>query len=427
MRSKNIAAIILAAGRGERMKSDLPKALHPICGRPMLGYVTDLVKGLNINKKVMILGYKHQLLKEFVDKDTQVVIQKKLQESADAVKQAQNKLKDFRGTVLVLYADNPLLTKEALKELIRYHRDNNPDTTLLTAKVEKPAGYGRILRDRYGSISGIVEEKDADAYQKDIKEINIGCACFEKESLFSTLRKVRRNNRKKEYYLTDAVDILYRAGARIESVKLLDLNEGQGINSPKDLAKANKIMQARILNQHMENGVAIISAETTFIDWNVKIGSETKIYPFTVIERGAKIGKHCSIGPFCHIREKTIIEDNSAIGNFSELARCRIASHTLAKHFCYLGDARIGKDVNIGAGVVTANFDGKNKNTTVIKDNAFIGSDTILVAPVKVGKGAATGAGSVVTRRRNVADYTVVAGVPAKVIKKREGESPWIN
>lgn len=409
------------------MKSDLPKVLHSICGRTMLGWVTELVKSLKIDKTVMVLGYKHKMLRRLVEAGTKVVIQRRLQGSADAVRETQNALRNFKGTLLVLYADNPLLKKETLRKLIRYHRDNNPDATLLTVKVKKPAGYGRILRDRYGSICRIVEEKDADAYEKDIKEINIGCACFAKESLFSALKKVRRNNIKKEYYLTDAVDILYRAGGRVESVKLLDLNEGRGINSLKDLAKANKIMQARILNQHMENGVAIISAETTFIDWDVKIGSETKIYPFTVIERGAKIGKHCSIGPFCHIREKTIIGDNSTIGNFSELARCKIAGHTLAKHFCYLGDARIGKNVNIGAGVVTANFDGKNKNTTVIKDDAFIGSDTILVAPVKVGKGAVTGAGSVVTRRRNVANYTVVAGVPAKVIKKREGESPWIN
>lgn len=415
---KNIAAIILAAGRGERMKSDTPKVLHPLCGRPMLGYVLDLVEDLKINKVIAVIGHRHIEVRKFLKPGIKVVIQRRLLGSADAVKQTEKTLKNFKGTILVLYADHPLLKKDTLKKLIQYHNENNPDATLLTAKVKNPSGYGRILRDKYGSICRIVEEKDADVYEKDIKEINIGCACFRVLSLFRALRKVRLNQRKNEYYLTDVIDILYKQGGRVEAVKLLDFNEGWGINSRTDLAKANRTMQTRIINQHMEKGVTVIDPETTFIDWGVKIGNDTKIYPFTVIERGVKIGKHCSIGPFCHLREKTIIEDNSVIGNFAELVRSRVARHSLAKHFCYLGDARVGSNVNIGAGMVTANFDGKKKNVTVIKDNAFIGSDTILVAPVKIGKGAITGAGSVVTRNKNVPDYAVVAGIPARPLKK---------
>lgn len=419
MGNKNIACIILAAGKGERMKSAIPKVLHPICGRPMLGYCLDLVRDLKINKVLAVLGHKHEEVRKFLKPGIKVVIQKRLLGSADAVKQAQDALKGFKGSVLVLYADHPLLKKDTLKKLIQYHIDNNADATLLTAKLKNPSGYGRMLRDKYGSICRIVEEENADSFQKDIKEINIGCAVFKKLKLFDCLKQVKRNKRKKEYYLTDIIDILYRQGAVIEAVNLLDLQQVQGINSRVELVKANRIMQARILGDHMESGVTIVDPETTFIDWDVTIGYDTKIYPFTVIESGVKIGRHCSIGPFCHLREGTIIEDNSRIGNFTELVRSRIARHTLAKHFCYLGDAQIGRNVNIGAGVVTANFDGKKKNTTIIKDNAFVGSDTVLIAPVKIGKHAITGAGAVVTKNKNVPDYTVVAGVPAKPLKNK--------
>jgi bifunctional UDP-N-acetylglucosamine pyrophosphorylase/glucosamine-1-phosphate N-acetyltransferase len=417
--NRKIVAIILAAGRGERMKSTLPKVLHPICGRPMLGYVLDLVGDLKITNVLAVLGHKHKQVRKFLKAGIKVIIQRRLLGSADAVRQTENALKDFKGSVLTLYADNPLLRKDTLKKLIHYHIDNNLDVTLLTAKVKNPSGYGRVLRDKYGSICGIVEEKDADAFQKDIKEINIGCACFKKERIFKALRKVKLNKHKKEYYLTDVIEILYRQGVMIEAVKLSGFQEGLGINSRIDLARANKIMQARILDEHMKAGVTIVAPQTTFIDWQVKIGSDTKIYPFTVIERDVKIGKHCSIGPFCHLREGTTIEDNCRIGNFAEIARSTIARDTLAKHLCYLGDARVGSHVNIGAGVVTANFDGKNKNLTIIKDNAFLGSDTVLVAPVKIGKYATTGAGSVVTKNKDVSDYMVVAGVPAKPLRKR--------
>jgi len=415
---KNIACIILAAGKGERMKSENPKVLHTICGRPMLSYVLDLVKGLKFNRVVAVIGHKHQEVRKLFKPDIKVVIQKKMLGTADAVKQALPLLSNFKGTVLVLYADNPLLKKESIKKLLDYHIKNNPDATLLTATIEKPAGYGRILRDEYSSICSIVEEKDADDFQKEIKEINTGIMVFNKQRLQEALKHVRANNRKKEYYLTDIIGILYKKGGLIDNVRTSDINEALGINSRLDLAKANKILQRKINEDLMKSGVTIIEPDATFINYGAKIGRDTTIYPFTVIENNVTIGNCCSIGPFVHLREGTRLKSDVLVGNFVETVRSTIASKTLIKHFCYLGDSRIGKLVNIGAGTVTANFDGLKKNITVIKDRAFIGSDTVLVAPVKIGKAAKTGAGAVVCKNKNVPDNTVVVGMPAVPLKK---------
>jgi len=418
--NKNVAVIILAAGKGERMKSETPKALHPICGRPMLAYVLDLVKELKVNKTITVLGHKHEQVRPLLNPGTKVIIQQRLLGTADAVKKAQGLLKGFKGTVLVLYADNPLLKKETIKKLLRYHIENNLDATLLSAQVSEPAGYGRILRDKYASISAIVEEKDADDFQKDIKEINTGIICFNKDRLFEALKDIRPNNRKKEYYLTDAIHILYKKGRIIDGVKIPDIDEALGINSRSDLAKANAIMQARINESLMLDGITIVDPKSTFVGFGARIGKDTTIYPFTVIETDVKIGKRCFIGPFVHLRGGTRLGNDVVAGNFLEITRATISDKTQAKHFSYLGDSRIGRLVNIGAGVVTANFDGRKKNITVIKDRAFIGSDTILVAPVRIGKRAITGAGSVVARNKNVPDGAVVVGVPARILNKRK-------
>jgi bifunctional UDP-N-acetylglucosamine pyrophosphorylase/glucosamine-1-phosphate N-acetyltransferase len=418
---KNLAVIILAAGRSTRMKSEMPKVLHDVCGRPVIGYCLDLVKALRPKKSIAVLGYKHQEVRKLLPKNIKVVLQKKLLGTADAVKAALPQLRNFKGTVLVLYADNPLLKKETIAKLLKEHISNNPDATLLTAQLEKPAGYGRILRDEVASICGIVEEKDADDFEKDIKEVNTGIVCFNKDSLARCIGAIQRNNRKKEYYLTDIIGIFYKKGGLVEGVKIPDINEALGINSRKELAQANRIMQARINEKLMEEGVTIVDPESAFISYGVKIGQDTVIYPFTVIESGVKIGKRCQVGPFAHLRGSTILQDDVLVGNFLEAVRTKIGSGTFVKHFCYLGDSRIGKNVNIGAGTVTANFDGKRKNDTVINDGAFIGSDTVLVAPVKVGKKAKTGAGCVLPRNKNVGDGKTVVGVPARELKpKRE-------
>jgi len=399
------------------MKSDRPKVLHTICGRPMVEYVLDLARSLKIKNTVVVLGHKADEVKKSLRPGVKVVIQKRLVGTADAVKVALSALKNFKGTVLILYADIPLLKKETIKSLIERHIRDNLDATILTATIDKPKGYGRILRDKLASISGIIEEKDADDYEKEIKEINTGIICFDKEKLVSALRGVRPNNRKKEYYLTDAVSMFYKKGYLVTSAKISDINEAMGINSRVDLARANRIMQQRINEKLMLGGVGIIDPVSTFISYGAKIGRDTTIYPFTVIENDVKIGKRCLVGPFAHLREGTRIEDDCLVGNFLEIVRSRLSAKTLVKHFSYLGDVRIGRNANIGAGTVVANFDGKKKHVAVIGDNAFVGSDTVLVAPVRVGKGARTGAGSVVLK--NVAGGTTVVGVPARPINKR--------
>ncbi len=418
--SKNVAVIILAAGKGERMKSELPKVLHPLCGRPLLSYVLSLVKNLKIKNKVAVLGYKHEQVKPYLDRDIKVALQRKLLGTADAVRKALSLLKGFRGTILILYGDIPLLKKEAVDKLIKRHHDVGAAATFLTAKMEKPQGYGRVLRDKYSTMCGIVEEKDADDFQKDIKEINTGIACFDKEKLVEALKSVKLNKKKKEYYLTDVISILYSKNELVETVDLADACEGMGVNSQKELAKAISIMRQRINDELMDSGITITDPQTTFIDYGVKIGQGTVIYPFTVIEKNVKIGKNCYIGPFVHLREDTQTKDNVTLGNFLEVARSKLDSGIFIKHFGYIGDARLGRSVNIGAGTVTANFDGKNKNTTVIEDGAFIGSDTILVAPVRIGKSAITGAGAVVLKDSKVPAGEVVAGVPARLLKKRK-------
>lgn len=413
----NLAVIILAAGKSTRMKSAVPKVLHPICGRSMLDYVLDLVKGIKADKVVAVLGFQNREVAKLIRPGIRVVIQKRLLGTADAVKQAAGLLRNFKGTVLVLYADNPLLKKETIKRLLKHHAENNLDATLLTAVVEKPDGYGRVLRDKYSSICGIVEEKDADDFQKDIREINTGIVCFNNRKLFEALKYIRANNRKREYYLTDAIGIIYKNGGLIDSVKAGDLDEALGINSRVELARANKIMQARINEDFMKEGVTIVDPDSTFIGFGARIGRDTTIYPFTVIEKDVKIGRRCVIGPFAHLRESTVIKDDVLAGNFLEIVRSKINPQTIAKHFCYIGDARIGSRVNIGAGMVVANFDGREKHSTVIEDGSFIGSDTVLIAPVRVGRRAVTGAGSAVVR--DVPAGATVVGVPARVLKTK--------
>jgi len=413
---KELAVIILAAGKSTRMKSDLPKVLHPICARPMLGYVLDLVKSLKPKQVVTVLGHKQELVRKVIPSGVKIVIQKKLIGTADAVKTGLSALKSFKGTVLVLYGDTPLLKKETIKKLLDYHLENEIDATLLTAYLKKPSGYGRIQRDKYFSISSIVEEKDADEAQKEIKEINTGIMVFKKEKLESNLKYIRPNNRKKEYYLTDIIEILAKKNQLVDGIKAEDAKEALGINTRAELASANAIARKNINERFMKNGVTIIDPESTFISFDTKIGVDTVIYPFTVIERGVRIGKRCSVGPFAHLRDNVELKDDVTAGNFIEMVRAKIGSKTFVKHFSYIGDSFVGSNVNIGAGTVTANFDGVNKNYTVIKDNVKVGSDTIIVAPARIGKSAVTGAGSVITK--NIPDNAVVVGVPARILKK---------
>jgi len=415
---KNLAIIVLAAGKGKRMKSAMPKALHQICGRPILGYVLDLASQLKPEKTVAVLGHKQELVREILPQGVEAAIQKNLNGTAGAVSAGLAKLGRFSGTVLVLCADIPLLTKAAVNKLIEFHQASQPAATVLTAQVKDSTGYGRILRDKYSSVSGIIEEKDANEYQKDIKEINTGIYCFAKAKLERALKRTKADNAGGEHYLTDCINILYQDGSLVESVALADADEGMGINSRSDLAKANAIMQKRINQKFMEEGVTIVDPATAFINYGTQIGQDTVIYPFTVVEKNVKIGKRCHLGPFIHLREGTRLEDEVIAGNFLEVTRSKLGSKTMVKHFAYLGDAVVGRQVNIGAGTVTANFDCGRKYSTSIGDHAFVGSDTVLVAPVKVGKHAKTGAGTVVLKNKNVPDGAIVVGVPARTLKK---------
>jgi len=415
---ENIKAIILSAGRSTRLKSDIPKVLQPILGRPMLSYVIDAVKNAGIKDVFVILGHKSDLVKKILPAGLHILIQTKQRGTADAVKSAEVGLKGYKGDILVVYGDHPLIRSQTLKKLILYHRKESFDCTLLTAELKNPSGYGRVIRDKDNRVIRIIEELDCGKEDLNISEVNPGVMCFKKKVLFECLGDIKINKRKKEFYLTDIVGILAKRGKRIGGIlSEFPEEEGLGVNTQSDLIRANEFMRRRVISEFILKGIRIISPETTFIDSNVSIGERTVIYPFTIIEKNVKIGKSCTIGPFCRIREGTRIKDSVELGNFAEVTRSNIKERTKIKHFSYLGDAFIGKNVNIGAGTVTANFDGERKNKTEIGDNVFIGSDTILIAPVKVGKNAITGAGAVVTR--NVSDNTVVVGMPAKVLKKK--------
>ena len=420
---KDFKVVILAGGRGTRMKATLPKVLYPICGRPMINYILETVYSMGIKNITVVTGYKSELLKDALNgfKGLKTVKQKKFLGSADAVAQVRSLFKNYRGNIIVLCGDEPLIKAETLQKLVEKHSSLDASLTILTAVIKNPEGYGRIVRDDTSQVVKIVEETSATVFEKAIEEINVGAYCVKAKELFKFLGQVTNDNEKKEYYLTDIVELMQASGLKVGSVTTADAEEALGINSRVELAQAEKILARRTCNKFMHQGVTILDPETTFINPDTKIGRETIIHPHTVIESGVIIGKDCSIGPFARIRKGSSIDDAVEIGNFGELARAKVGKGTKIKHFSYLGDVVIGKDVNIGAGTVTANYDGKNKSLTIKEDGAFIGSGTILVAPVKVGKSAVTGAGSVITKNKDVAPGTVVAGVPAHIIKRASG------
>ncbi|MDP2921333.1 MAG: NTP transferase domain-containing protein [Candidatus Omnitrophota bacterium] len=418
---KNIASIILAAGEGTRMKSSLPKVLHNICGKPMLEYLIDNVNSLGIDKVIAIIGHKAGLVKERIP-GIRCVKQDELLGTGDAVSRARAAIvKDNKiDNVLVLYGDTPLLKKETIQRLIEKHVSSGAGCTLLTAQLKNPTGYGRIIRSSAAKIVKIVEELDASIYQKVVEEINVGVYCFNKRALFFGLEKIKPENKKEEYYLTDTIEVLAKANIQVESVTADDPEEFLGVNTRAELGKAELVMRKRILEEIMDKGVTVIDPNNTYVEQGVEIKKDTVIYPYTFIEKDVKIGSNCAIGPFARLRPGTVIGDSVGIGNFVEIVRSTIGSETKIRHQCYIGDTSIGKNVNIGAGTIVANYDGKEKHKTVIEDNAFIGTGTILIAPVKVGKGATTGAGSVVTRNKNVPAGKIVVGIPARVLNKNK-------
>ncbi len=430
MATKNyLNAVILAAGEGTRMKSDYPKILHKMGSKPMLGHVMDNVASSGIKNIFVITGYKSELVEKYVAGRARCVVQKELLGTGDAVWQLKNEtaLKNKDARLLVIYGDTPLITSETIKKLLAKNNAEKAACTLLTVRISNPTGYGRIVRSHSGAVVKIVEEQDADIYEKAIEEINVGVYIFKCAELFEAIKKIKPNNKKKEYYLTDVIEIFAKKGLLVNTVASGDPDEMLGVNSRRSLAEAYRIYRKRIVNSLIDKGVTILDPETTFIEEKVKIGRDTVIYPFTVIEEDVIIGESCRIGPFCRVRSGSKIDSDVTLGNFVEFNRSQIGSGSRMKHQSYAGDTVIGDKVNIGAGTIVANYDGKNKHKTYIESNAFIGTGSILVAPVKVGKNAVTGAGSVVTKNKNVPANTIVVGVPARILKKKNAKSTKNN
>ncbi len=424
--SQSLTAVILAAGHGTRMRSRTPKVLHLLCGRPMIDWIIDAVTDAGADAIKVVANPHHAEVAAHLDGRVEVVYQREPRGTAHALQQVEG----LRGDVLVVNGDSPLLTAATVRLVVDAHRQANNPATI--ASVEDPRrDDGRVVRLENGDFEKIVERKDAsDELRRNVHEFNVGIYCFDGDRLIEALTRVSDDNKAGEYYLTDVLAQLQP----VNVVKLADPDEAMGIKDRIRLAAATGIMQKRILDRLMEGGVTIIDPGSTFIDGTVAIGQDTVIEPFSVIKGDTTIGIDCRVGPHAHvedarmgdrsdcgpfvkIRPGTEIAEDVHIGSFAELVRTKVGRKSRVPHVSYLGDTDVGEDANIGAGTITANFDGTHKNRTEIGDGAFVGVDTMLVAPVKLGRGARTGAGSVVTK--DVPDGATAVGVPARVIRKK--------
>ncbi|MDH3974975.1 MAG: bifunctional UDP-N-acetylglucosamine diphosphorylase/glucosamine-1-phosphate N-acetyltransferase GlmU [Deltaproteobacteria bacterium] len=424
--------IILAAGKGTRMKSELPKVLHPLCGKAMIHYPVDAAREAGSEKIVTVIGHGADSVKEKLAlKDMAFVVQEEQLGTGHAVMVCKDSVQDKSIPVVILCGDAPLIQSTTITGLVKSHLDNKNSVTVLTADMENPQGYGRIIKDG-SEILRIVEEKDASHEEKCICEINSGVYCVDGEFLFKTLESVGKDNAQGEYYLTDIIKIGSEAGKKVGWSKITDSSETMGINSRKELAEAGAIMRRRITDDLMAAGVTIIDPECTYIDGTVQVGRDSTIYPQVRLEGKTLVGENCAIesgavikdshvgndthikpycvitdsrlgektaiGPFAHIRPASIISEGGKVGNFVEIKKATIGKGSKVNHLTYVGDADVGQGVNIGAGTITCNYDGYRKFKTVIEDGAFIGSGTNLVAPVTIGKGSVIGAGSTITK-----------------------------
>ncbi|XXM71863.1 bifunctional UDP-N-acetylglucosamine diphosphorylase/glucosamine-1-phosphate N-acetyltransferase GlmU [Lysinibacillus sphaericus] len=423
-------AVILAAGQGTRMKSKLYKVLHPVCGKPMVEHVVDQITTLNIEKTVTIIGHGAELVKSHLEGKSDFALQEEQLGTAHAVMQSEDVLGNLEGTTLVVCGDTPLIKAETMESLVKHHEEQGAKATILTGCTEAPDGYGRIIRSQSGLVERIVEHKDASEEERQVKEINTGTYCFDNKALFNTLKKVSNDNVQGEYYLPDVIEILQKEGEVVSAYQTSDFDETLGVNDRVALSQAEATMKKRINEQHMRNGVTIQDPANTYIDAGVSIGRDTIIMPGTVIKGNSSIGEDSQIGPnsevkdstigdrtvvkqsvahdssigsdvqigpFAHIRPDSSIGDEVKIGNFVEIKKASFGKGSKASHLSYIGDAEVGSDVNIGCGSITVNYDGKNKHLTTIEDGVFVGCNSNLVAPVKVGKGAYIAAGSTIT------------------------------
>ena len=429
--------VILAAGQGTRMKSSLPKVLHPIAGRPMIERVLETASALDPSTITLIVGHKAEAIRGQLVKSQNIgfALQEPQLGTAHALQQAEPLLAGRAGSLILLSGDVPLLSSNTLKQLLEVHRGSGAAATVVTATVERPYGYGRIVRTR-GRIARIVEERDASPTQRQIKEINSGIYAFDLPPLFDALRGIASQNAQGEFYLTDLIAIYRRRKLPVETLLVENAQEIRGINSRSELAEVSRLVRQKKNEELMAAGVTFIDPATTYVDPEAEIAADTVLHPGVVIEGRTRIGAACEIqayvrisdseigdrvtinsyclisgaqvatgaalGPFAHLRPGTTVGEKAKIGNFVELKNTNFGPRSKANHLSYLGDATVGADVNVGAGTITCNYDGVNKHRTVIEDGAFIGSDSQLVAPVTVGKGAYVGAGS-----------SIVADVPA--------------
>lgn len=448
------AAIVLAAGQGTRMRSRIPKVLHPLAGRTLIDHVLDALSAAGIERPVVVTGHGADAVEDAIGSRAATIRQEEQRGTADAVRIGMNGLSGEADVVLVTMGDAPLQPAELYTALLAEQRALGAPVVVVTAHLDDPTGYGRLLRSRGGTAAAIVEDRDADEATRAIREVNVGTYAFDAAWLRSALVRVSPSA-SGEYYLTDLVAIAIADGRPVGVVSAADADDAIGINDRVALAAAEERMRRRIAEAHMRNGVTIVDPSTTRIDATVEIGQDARIEPWTILEGATVIAQDAVIGPNAHVRdsrvgprtrvwtsvleESTVAEDvqvgpyahlrpgsevgpRCRIGNFAEIKKSRLGAGTQQHHFSYIGDADVGDNVNIGAGSVTANFDGTAKHRTIVRDRVKLGVDTMMVAPVTIGEGATTGAGSVVTR--DVAPGKTVVGIPARPIELRRGAKP---
>ena len=394
---EEVIAVVMAAGKGTRMKSNKSKLVHQIYGKELVTRVVEIAKKAEVNDIIAVVGYKKEQVQAVLGDSVKYAYQEEMLGTGHAVMQAVKYLEGRKGKVVVLNGDVPILRPETLKNLIQKSIKNKEYATLLTAIYDNPTGYGRIIRDEGGNVRGIVEQKDATEEQKEIKEINAGIYCFDIEELLLALKEIKPNNAQGEYYLTDVIKIMNDKGLKTGAVIVEDNTEILGVNDRLQLEMLTRILRLRINQEHMRNGVTIEDINNTYIYDDVVIGTDTIIRPNTTIRSGVVIGEDCDIGPNAYIREGCKLANKVKVGSFVEIKKAIIGEGTKVPHLSYMGDCEIGSKTNIGCGTITCNYDGFNKSKTVIGSNSFIGSNTNLVAPVTLGDNTFVAAGSTIT------------------------------
>ncbi|MEW9702451.1 bifunctional UDP-N-acetylglucosamine diphosphorylase/glucosamine-1-phosphate N-acetyltransferase GlmU [Paenibacillus sp. SI8] len=435
-----LMAIVLAAGQGKRMKSKLYKVLHPVVGKPMVGHVVDTLKHIETTRTLVIVGYGAEAVQAYLGDGVEYALQTQQLGTGHAVLQAKEALGAEEGMTIVICGDTPLISDETLKSMIALHQESGASATILTAKLDNPFGYGRIIRGEDGRVSRIVEQKDCTPEEAAVQEMNTGTYIFDNRKLFDALSSVTNNNVQNEYYLTDVIGILAGQGEVVQGYCMADVSESIGVNDRVGLAEAEVLFKARINRQHMLNGVTIIDPANTYIESGVTIGADTVLLPGTILRGRTAIGENCkigpqteiinstimnevtikqsvvqeayvdsdaSVGPYAYLRPGAKIGKHVKIGDFVEIKNATLGEGTKVSHLSYVGDAVVGSNVNIGCGAITVNYDGFNKSLTEIGDDAFVGSNVNLIAPVRVGKGSYVVAGSTITHSVDDGDLAI--------------------